>query len=161
LRRRHEKQSAVSSPRSAATRALKFDARSGRPRRGVAIVAFVAALLVIGTMTLWLFQLTATGSSSNMGHFYSACALYAAESGLEMALYEKNVGEPDHIDSSGTDGTISDDGNPANDPALVTGAFYVAPDPGGAPNTFRVTGRPQQAATAWTGIRRSLRYRLE
>ena len=96
-------------------------------RKGVAILAFVTALLVIGTMSLWLLHLTATTNSASMGHFYSTGAFYASEGGLEMSLRELNSSPATDIDSDGTIGSISDNGNASDDPVLATGAFYVSP----------------------------------
>ena len=129
----------------------------GRPKSpaGVAVVSFVAALLVIGTLALWLFQATASTSLSFIGHLHGTGALYAAESGLEMAMREINQSPPTDIDSDGTIGSISDNGNAADDPQLATGAFYVqkvAP----SPPTYRAIGRPVTSAAPWNTWRRTV-----
>jgi hypothetical protein len=141
--------------------------RPTRPsrRRGVAVVGFVAALLVIGTMVLWLLQATATTNISALGHFYSTGAMYAAESGLEMAMREVNYSNPDgttgkDIDSDGTIGSISDDGNAADDPQLATGAFYVR-KMGSSPPTYRAIGRPVQSTAPWNTFKRMLEFRTQ
>jgi hypothetical protein len=110
----------------------------------VAIVAFVAAMLIIGTLVLWLFQLTASTSVAASGHFLSTGAFYAAESGIEMALRELTQNPPSDIDSDGTIGTISDNGNADDDPALASGAVHVEKLPT-TPPTYRATGRTTQA----------------
>jgi Tfp pilus assembly protein PilX len=124
-----------------------------RLHRGLAIVAFVAALVVIGTLVLWVFHLTATSLLTSLGGYYSACAFYAAESGLEMALRELTRSPPTDIDSDGTIGTISDNGNIADDPALATGAFHVERIQT-TPPTLRATGRPAEPSAPWSGYRR-------
>src|SRR5262245_33305010 len=93
-------------------------------RRAVALIAFVVALLVIGTIVLWVLQVTATGSASYLAHFSSMGAFYAAESGLEMGLREATRGID--IDSDGTIGTISNNGNESDDPAVASGSFNVS-----------------------------------
>jgi Tfp pilus assembly protein PilX len=118
-------------------------------RRGAAVLSFVVALLVIGTLVLWLFQLTAVSSMATLGHYYSTGAFYAAESGVELALRE--LGQANDIDSDGTIGTISDNGNDADDPSLVTGAVHVSSP---AASTYEATGRPAQSAAPWSDFRR-------
>ncbi len=122
-------------------------------RKGVAIIAFVAALLVIGTFALWLFHLTATTATSSLGHYFSSSAFYAAESGIEMAVRELTQTPPTDIDSDGTIGTISDNGNTADDPTIAGGAFYVE-KVSTSPPTYRSTGRPDVTASPYAGFRR-------
>jgi len=126
----------------------------------VAIVSFVAALLVIGTMVLWLFQGTASTNIAFMGHLFSTGALYAAESGVEMCMRELNVSPATDIDSDGTIGTISDNGNAADDPHLATGAFLVQ-KVNTSPLTFRAMGRPVQAVAPWTTCKRTLEIQTQ
>lgn len=92
-------------------------------RRAIALISFVAALLVIGTTVLWTLQLTSTGSISYLAHYNSTGAFYASESGVEMALRE--VSDGNDIDSDGVIGTISDNGSTADDPSLASGSFSV------------------------------------
>ncbi|MFH1418235.1 MAG: hypothetical protein ABII12_08130 [Planctomycetota bacterium] len=122
-------------------------------RRGVAIVAFVAALLVIGTFALWLFHLTATTAAASLGHYLSTSAFYAAESGIEMAVRELTQTPPTDIDSDGTIGTISDNGSAADDPTIAGGAFSVE-RVSTSPPTYRSTGRPDVTAAPYAGFRR-------
>jgi hypothetical protein len=124
-------------------------------RGGVAIISFVAALLVIGTLVLWLFQITASTSLASLGHYFSTSAFYAAESGLEMAVRELSQSPPTDIDSDGTIGTISDNGNDGDDPALSGGAFRVE-RVSTSPPTYRATGRPTHSASPWSGFRRQV-----
>lgn len=127
-------------------------------RRGIAIISFVMALLVIGSFTLWLFQLTASTSTSSLGHYFSTGAFYAAESALEMAVRE--LTQQNDFDSDGTIGTISDNGNAADDPALVSGAAFVQQF-SSSPPLYRATGRPVQATTPWSTFRRVVEVRVE
>jgi Tfp pilus assembly protein PilX len=135
---------------------------SRRPKRlprGVALVAFVAALLIIGTLVLWLFQLTASTSAAASGHFLSTGAYYAAESGIEMALRELTRSPPTDIDSDGTIGTISDNANVNDDPVLATGAVHVEKLTT-TPPTYRATGRTVQTAAPWSSYRRIIEVRM-
>ncbi len=127
-------------------------------RRGIAIISFVMAMLVIGSFALWLFQLTASTSTSSLGHYFSTGAFYAAESALEMAVREMN--ETNDIDSDGTIGTISDNGNAADDPALVSGAVFVQ-QVSTSPPLYQATGRPVQATTPWSTFSRVVEARVE
>jgi hypothetical protein len=122
-------------------------------RNGVAILTFVAALLIIGSFVLWVFQASAVSASCSLGHFFSVGAFYAAESGIEMGLRELNRHPPSDIDSDGLVGTISNDGNPGDDPALATGAFVVERTSTNPP-TYRATGRPVQTAAPYNAYRR-------
>lgn len=145
-------------PRSHSTkRRSSGDARLSR-RPGVAILAFVVALLVIGTFALWLFQLTASTVTSALTHYYSTGIFYAAESGLELSLRE--LAQAGDIDSDGTIGTISDNGNDADDPALAGGSVWVT-DAGASPPLYQATGRSVQTAAPWSGYRRVLEVRVE
>lgn len=129
-------------------------------RRGVAIIAFVAALLVIGSFSLWLFQLTATTSLSSLSYYYGTSAFYAAESGLEMALYELNATPANDFDSDGTIGTISDNGNPSDDPAFTTARVFVTQS-SVSPPLYEAEGRPDVSAEPWTSFRRVIEIRAE
>lgn len=138
--------------------------KSKRPhdmqRRGAALVAFVAALLVIGTLVLWLFQVTSAASTASLSHYISTGALYAAESGVEMAAREIGFGQDFDNEGTGTLGTISNNGNAADDPALSTGAFAVE-QVSASPAVYRAIGRPSQTAEPWTGFRRIIEFRTQ
>ena len=124
-------------------------------RRGIAIISFVMAMLVIGSFALWLFQLTASTSISSLGHYFSTGAFYAAESGLEMAIREIN--QSNDFDSDGTIGTISNNMIDSDDPALVSGAVFVS----SSPPLYLATGRPVQATTPWSTFSRVVEVRVE
>ena len=132
----------------------------GAQRKGVAIIAFVAAMLVIGSYALWLFQLSAATALSSLSHFYGTGAFYAAESGLEMAMRELNATPANDFDSDGTIGTISDNGNAADDPALTTGRFSVT-QTSVSPPLYQATGHPFVTVSPWSGFERVLEIRAE
>jgi Tfp pilus assembly protein PilX len=132
-------------------------------RRGVAIVAFVAALLVIGTMTLWLFQVSAATNSASLSYYYSTGAFYAAESGVEMTLAEMNQMKTSANDvylSGSADGSISNNGNNSDDPTLATGKVFVEKT-GSGPNTYKAWGRPVQTTSPWNTYRRVIQFQLQ
>ena len=129
-------------------------------RRGVAILAFITAMLVIGALALWLSHLSANTNGSAAGHFYSTGAFYAAEGGIEMSIRELNYSTPTDIDSDGTIGTISNNGVSTDDPALATGAFFVSQTSTNPP-TYRSTGRPVQSGSPWSGFRRTIDFRAQ
>lgn len=129
-------------------------------RRGVAILAFVMALLVIGTFALWILQLTATATASTLGHYFSTGAFYAAESGVEMAVRELNASPPNDFDSDGTIGTISDNGNSADNPTLASGAVSVT-QVSSSPPLYRATGGTLQTVSPWSSCTRVLEVRVE
>jgi hypothetical protein len=129
----------------------------------VAIVAFVAALLIIGTMTLWLFQLSAATNSASLSYYYSTGAFYAAESGIEMTLAELNgvgSGSPGDYDSDLAIGTISNNGNGTDDPTLATGRVYVEKT-GTTPETYKAWGRPVYPMQPWSTYRRVIQFQLQ
>lgn len=92
-------------------------------RRGVAMLAFVAAMLTLSLLILWLSHQVGTASLSYMGHYLSSGALYAADSGGEMTMRE--LKQAADLDGDGATGTISNDGNAGNNPSLASGSFYV------------------------------------
>jgi len=81
------------------------------------MLAFVAAMLVIGAMSLWFAQVTAVGGLGYLGHYLSSGSFYASESGSELAMREIKMNAD--IDGDAVIGTIS------NAPALPNGSIVV------------------------------------
>ncbi len=79
---------------------------------------------------------------------------------MEMAMRELNATPANDIDSDGTIGTISDNGNAADDPAILTGIFYVQ-KVSVTPPLYRANGRPVQTGSPWTSFRRVIEVRIE
>src|SRR5690606_27199425 len=123
-------------------------------------LVLVAALLVIGSFALWLFQLTATTALSSLSYYYGTSAFYAAESGIEMALRELNGAPANDFDSDGAIGTISDNGNPADDPSLATARMAVTQS-SVTPPLYQATGRLKTTAEPWASFRRVIEVRAE
>lgn len=129
-------------------------------RRGVAILAFVTALLVIGSFALWLFQLSASASASSLSFYYGTSAFYAAESGLEMALAEFNGTPANDTDSDGQIGTISDNSDSSDDPVLGVTRFWVIQS-SVTPPVYQANGRCTESAAPWSEITRVIEARVE
>lgn len=104
--------------------------------------------------------MTASTSASALTHYYSMGAFYAAESGVEMAMHELNQSPATDIDSDGTIGTISNDGNTATDPTLTTGVVYVT-KVNATPPRYRATGRPNTSTSPWGNYRRVIEFETE
>ncbi|MBK8268358.1 MAG: hypothetical protein IPK83_08670 [Planctomycetes bacterium] len=79
---------------------------------------------------------------------------------MEMALRELNATPSSDIDSDGTIGTISNNGNSADDPTIATGTFYVEKT-STSPPLYRATGRPKVTGQPWTTYRRVIEARIE
>jgi hypothetical protein len=124
------------------------------------VVSFVASLLVIGILVLWVFQLSAAGNLNSLGHFYSTGAVFAAESGIEMALRELNASPASDFDSDGTIGSISNNGNASDDPQLATGACYVV-RVSTSPPTYRAVARPVDPAQPWGSFTRTIEIQTQ
>lgn len=104
-------------------------------RRGVTMLAFVAAMLVIGAMALWLAQVAGVCGVNYLGHFLSSGSFYAAESGNELAMLELKLSAD--VDGNAVVGTIS------NAPALPNGSFVVT-----------VTGSKYTSVGTWNNHKR-------
>lgn len=141
-------------------KAIRNDRRKLPTRRGAAMLAFVTALLVIGTLVLWLFHVGGAGTSATLGHYLSTGAFYAAESGIEMAAREIGLGVDVDNDSNGTPGTISNNENEQIVPALATGSFRVLKFSADPP-IHRAFGRPLATDTPWKHFRRVIEFRMQ
>jgi hypothetical protein len=70
-------------------------------------------------------------------------AFYAAEAGINMAVREVMDGADE--DGDGTMGTVSDDGNAANDPSLGSAQVFVTAATSGGETTLTSKGRCGEA----------------
>ncbi len=112
-----------------------------RSERAVALLAFVAAMLVLGILALWMATLSGTHATAYLGHYHSSGAFYAAESGGEIVMRELKLGAD--VSGDGVVGEVSNDGDDGNDPSLSSGSFHVS------------SGSNQYlAAGSWQGYRR-------
>jgi Tfp pilus assembly protein PilX len=109
-------------------------------RRGSALVGVVVALIVLQLVVLSVMAGVGRDGDATAARADAARALYAAEAGMNLALREAASGT-DH-DGDGGVGSISDDGNPVNDPAMsVVARVFVSRAVVGADTTLTSTGR--------------------
>ncbi len=90
--------------------------RTRRARRGTAIVAILIVLIVLQLAVVAMVTTGARDQELTIARIAGSRAYYASEAGANMALREW-VTRTDH-DGDGQIGTISDDGNSANDPTV-------------------------------------------
>ncbi len=93
------------------------------PRRGAAGIAVIVVLVILQIALVGAVLAGARGHDATARHLESLRASYAAEAGVNMAVRELRLDTD--FDGDGTIGTISDDGNDANDPALGPAQFTV------------------------------------
>lgn len=93
------------------------------PRRGLASVAIVIVLLLCMLFIVGLVYGSAREQDLSLSRVESIRALYAAESGANMAIRELMLNADE--DGDGNIGTISDDGDPATNPQLHATHFNV------------------------------------
>jgi hypothetical protein len=86
----------------------------------------VVILLVVAVIVLGAVLGGAREQDLSVRRLETVQAFYAVEAGMNMALREIAVGADE--DADGLVGSISDDGNDANDPALGTGQAMVVAD---------------------------------
>ena len=113
----------------------------GKPS-GFALVVVLLLLLILATTSITYVALVGAGLDGTINQWQSLQALYAAEAGLEMAMQE--LAQSEDIDTDGTIGGISDDGNAGNDPAVGLGSVDVSYTEGASP-ILTATGRAGQA----------------
>lgn len=94
-----------------------------RTRRGAAGIAAVIALVILQLAVVGMVVSGTRHHDLTVHRLDSVRAVYAAEAGMNMAVREL-VLNSDH-DGDGTVGSISNDGDAANDPALGVAQVYV------------------------------------
>jgi hypothetical protein len=102
-------------------------------------VAMIVLLMLANLIIVGLVLGTGRDHEMTVRRVESIEALYAAEAGVNMAVRElaQNVDE----DGDGTVGTISDDGNAANDPTRGSAALVVTLSVDGNESTLTAKGR--------------------
>ena len=116
--------------------------KAGRQPRGVALVIVLLLLLILATTTTTYVALVGTSHDATIHQWESMQATYAAEAGLEMGMQE--LARSEDMDSDGTVGGVSDDGNPANNPTVGNGSVEVNYNEG-ASKILTATGRAGRA----------------
>lgn len=97
-----------------------------RTARGVVAVAMIIAM-VIGWLTIVGAVVSGTRDLNQAVHrYHTACAFYAAEGGTNMAIREIMLGLDE--DGDGIIGSISDDGNDADNPVIDRARVWVHKD---------------------------------
>lgn len=113
--------------------------RSAPTRRGsVAVVMFIA-LILLQVVVAGMVLTGARDQDLMQRRVETVRSLYAAEAGMNMAIRElvQNADE----DGDGVIGSISDDGNAANDPNLAGGRVVVTKVTAGGVTTVTSRGR--------------------
>lgn len=112
----------------------QFAARRGSIGLAMVIVLVFLQLLMVGVVISG-----ARDQDIAVQRLDSTRAGYAAEAGANMAMREL-MNDADE-DGDGVIGSISDDGNASNDPALGTASVYVSESVAGSETTLTVRGR--------------------
>lgn len=91
--------------------------------RGAALVAMIMVMIIVDLIIVSVVIGGARDHDLTVRRADTIRAMYAAEAGMNMALRELIIG----IDEDGdlVAGSISDDGDPGNDPSLGTAQFSV------------------------------------
>ena len=108
-------------------------------RRGVAAVIMVLVLLLAGLLVISLVIRGGRDQQLTVRRLETVRSFYAAEGGMNMAIAEL-INDSDD-DGDGIIGSISDDGNDANDPALGSARFLVELDTVGLQTVLTSWGR--------------------
>lgn len=98
-------------------------------RRGAAAIVMVVLLLVVSIIVIGTTISGARDQDLSVRRVETIQAFYAAEAGMNMAIREV-VNDTDE-DGDGEVGTISDDGNGANNPAIGAAKVYVTAEVSG------------------------------
>lgn len=113
-------------------------------RRGSGLIALLVALIVLQLLVAVIVTGGARDQASSGVRVEASRALYAAEGAANMAYAEVFAGAD--LDGDAGLGTISNDGNAANDPSIGGVGAWVAPV--GVTQTYSATARG-----AWTSRR--------
>ncbi len=95
----------------------------GQSRRGTVLVAVIVLLLLAELIVFGLVISMGEDQSMTIDRADTVRAFYAAEAGLRMGTREVFLSSDE--DEDGIIGTISDDGDPDNDPMIGTAKLYV------------------------------------
>ncbi len=124
-----------------------------RVRRGIALIATVVVLLTLNLLILSFVLNSGRDHDLTVRRLETVEAAYAAEAGVNMSIREM-IGFTDE-DGDGTVGSISDDGDSDNDPAIGNARFIVTISvdvPVVGQTTLISTGRSGQARRTMTTI---------
>lgn len=113
------------------------------PQRGSVLVVVIIVLLLLGLFVVGIVNATARDLDLSARRLETVQAFYAAEAGMNMAIRELVTNTDE--DGDGAIGTISDDGNDANDPAIGAGVVRVEATVVGIQTTLHSRGRSGQS----------------
>ena len=115
-----------------------------RQHRGAAVVAMIIVLLIIDLIIIRIVIGGARDHDLTVRRAETVQAFYAAEAGMNMAIREM-MNNADEDGDTGI-GSISDDGNAANDPTFGNAQVVVTRAPPAAlPTTLTSQGRSGEA----------------
>ncbi len=117
--------------------------RRTRHRRATIAISMIIALVVVNLIIISIVLGGARDHDLSIKRIETIQAFYAAEAGMNMAIREmmNNTDE----DGDGAIGTISDDGNAANDPTFGQAQVLVTSAVAGPITTLTSQGRSGQA----------------
>lgn len=112
-------------------------------RRGTVAISMILTLVIVDLIIVGIVVGGARDHDLTVRRIETINAFYAAEAGMNMAIRElmMNVDE----DGDGAIGTISDDGNAANDPAIGQAQVLVTSVVVGSQTTLTSQGRAGEA----------------
>ena len=108
-------------------------------RRGTAMLIVVVLLVVGSVMLANVVESGARDSNIAANRLATVRAFYAAEGGMNMAIYELMNNNDD--DGDGGIGTISDNDDTSDDPALGSARVFVTSQTSGITTTLISSGR--------------------
>jgi len=120
--------------------------RSKRSPRGAAIVAIIMVMLLVNLIIVAMVLGGARDLDLAVLRMDTVRAGYAADGGAQLSLRE--VYTDTDIDGDGSIGSISDDGNDANNPAIGGGNVSVSGSTVGSATTYLSTGVAGSATRA-------------
>jgi len=107
-------------------------------RRGAAVVALVVVMLVATLIILGMVFAGARDQDLTMRRLETIRAFYAAEAGANMSIREEMLNTDS--DGDGAIGSISDDGNDANNPSIGPAQVKVTRAVSGSQTTLTSRG---------------------
>ena len=125
------------------TPAIPAPHRPSSSRRGSVLVAIIVALIMLQVVVVGVVLLGAREQNLTMLRLEASKAQYAAEAGMNMALRELNNSADE--DGDGAIGSISNDGNSANDPTVNGASIVVTMSVSGSVTTLTSTARTTNA----------------
>jgi Tfp pilus assembly protein PilX len=117
-----------------------------RQRRGTAVVAVIVSMLILSIIVVGSVLGTARDQDLTVRRLETVRAFYAAEAGANMAIRELILNTD--ADGDGAIGSISNDGNSANDPTLSAAQVSVTRVVSGPQVILTSRGRSGQAQRA-------------